>query len=133
LNVDADALAGAYISAHPSAHSLVPMMPTTSARLIIQDRTITGHYASRIRAAAATPDLVAYLRKRNTWSRSEWHTIHLEVYSSIIRRDSHRHINVVKYIHDKLPTATIRQYTDTHITQQCLLCHNELNTFSHVI
>jgi hypothetical protein len=64
------------------------MMPTTGAQLILQDQTITGHYASRIRAAAATPELVAYLRKRNTWSHREWETINLEVYSSIIRRNS---------------------------------------------
>jgi hypothetical protein len=133
LNVDADALAGSYISAYPAANPRVPMTPTTGAQLILQDQTITGHYASRIRAAAATPDLVAYLRKRNTWSRREWLTINLEVYSSIIRRNSHRHINVVKYIHDKLPTATIRQYTDSHITKRCLLFHDEMENFSHVL
>jgi hypothetical protein len=40
---------------------------------------------------------------------------------------------VVKYIHDKLPTATIRQYTDSRITKQCLLCHDDLEKCSHVI
>jgi hypothetical protein len=71
LNVDADALAGAYISAYPASNPLVPMMPTTGAQLIIQDQTITGHYASCIRAAAAALELVAYLRKRNSWSPTE--------------------------------------------------------------
>jgi hypothetical protein len=109
------------------------MMPTTGAQLILQDQTITGHYASRICAAAATPELVPNLQKRNSWSQREWQTINLDIYSSIIRRNSHHHINVVKYIHDKPPTATIRQYTDSHITKRCILCHDEIEKCSHVI
>jgi hypothetical protein len=107
LNVDADKLAGDFMSQHPNPQTIAPLMPTTGVHLNIDSNTITGHYSTRIRTAAATPDIIQFLRKKNSWSTREWESINLDIYSSIIRRNTHRHVNVVKFIHDKLPTAII--------------------------
>jgi hypothetical protein len=133
LNVDADKLAGDFMSQYQDPQTIVPLMPTTGVHLNIDSKTITGHYSTRIRTAAATPAIIQFLRKKNSWSTSEWDSINLDIYSSIIRRNVHRHVNVVKFIHDKLPTATIRQYTDSHISTRCILCHEAVEKFSHVI
>jgi hypothetical protein len=123
LNVDADKLVGDLMSQHPNPQTIAPLMPTTGVHLTIDSNTITDHYSTRIRTAAATIDFIQFLRKKHTWSTREWESINLDIYSSIIRRNTHRHVNVVKFINDKLPTVTIRQYTDSHITTHCILCH----------
>jgi exonuclease III len=133
LNVEADALAGDFQTTFPSATLIAPLLSTTGVSLTIRDATVTGHYPSRIREAATTPELLGYLRRRNFWTHTDWACIDIPVYQRIIARNSHRHVNVVKFIHDKLPTATIRQYTDSHIHTRCLLCHDEIDSFSHVI
>jgi hypothetical protein len=101
--------------------------------LTIADATVTGHYPARIREATTTPELLGYLRRRNIWTQTDWACIDIPVYQHIIARTSHSHVNVVEFIHDKLYTATIRQYTDSHVHTRCLLCHDGINSFSHAI
>jgi hypothetical protein len=133
LNVEADALAGEFQTKFPSEHLQAPLLPSTGVHLMIGQSTVTGHYPSRIREAAASPELIGYLRRRNHWTKHDWDTIDLRVYHQLIARNSHRHVNVVKLIHDKLPTATIHQFTDATIHSRCLLCHDEIESFSHFI
>jgi hypothetical protein len=133
LNVDADTLAGDHQTQFPSEHLVVPLLPSTGAHLCIGDRTITGHYSGRIREAASLPAYIAHLCKANHWVTAEWTNIDLVVYKRLIARNTHRHVNVVKYVHDKLPTATIRQYTDATITTTCIQCHASFESFSHVL
>jgi hypothetical protein len=122
LNVELDALVGEFQTKFPSETLLAPLLPSTGVSLTIGNATVTGHYLSRIREAATTPELVGYLRHRNFWTATDWACIDIPVYQRIIARNSHRHVNVVTFIHDKLPTATIRQYKDSHVHTRCLLC-----------
>jgi hypothetical protein len=55
------------------------------------------------------------------------------LYKRLIARNTHRHVNVVKYVHDKLRTASIRQYTDATISTTCIQCHASFKSFSHVL
>jgi hypothetical protein len=110
LNVDADTLAGEHQTQFPSEHLIVPLLPSTGTHLCIGDHTITGHYSGPIREASSLPEYIEHLCAANHWIRAEWHTIDLVVYKRLIARNTtHRHVNVVKYVHNKLPTAAIRQ------------------------
>jgi hypothetical protein len=134
LNVDADTLAGEHQTQFPSEHLIAaPLLPSTGAHLCIGDRTITGHYSRRIREAASLPEYIEHLSKANHWIQAEWKTIDLVVFKRLIARNTHRHVNVVKYVHGKLPTAAIRQYTDSAIITTCIHCHASFESFSHVI
>jgi hypothetical protein len=133
LSVEADALAGEFQTQFPSENLKAPLLPSTGVNLMICKSTVTGHYPSRIREAAASPELIGYLGRRNHWTQHDWGTIDLQVYQQIISRNSHQHFNVVKCIHNKLLTATIRQFTDATIHSRCLLCHDKIESFSHVI
>jgi hypothetical protein len=119
LNVEADALAGEFQTKFPSATLLAPLLPSTDVSLTIVDATVTGHCPSRIRDVATTPELVGYLRRHNFWTATDWACIDIPVYQRIIAQNSHRHVNVVKFIHDN-----IRQYMDPHVHTSCLLCHD---------
>jgi hypothetical protein len=130
---EADALAGEFQTKFPSATLVAPLLPSTGVSLTIGDATVTGHYPSRIREAASTPELLGYLCRQNVWTQTEWACIDIPVYQRIIARNLHQHVNVVKFIHDKLPTATVQQYTDSHVHTRCLLCHDKMESFSHVI
>jgi hypothetical protein len=68
LNVDADKLAGDFMSQYPQPQTIVPLVPTTGVHLNIDSKTITGHYATRIRTAAATSAIIQFLRKENSWN-----------------------------------------------------------------
>jgi hypothetical protein len=79
LNVDADKLAGDFMSHYPKPQTMVPLMPTTGVHLNIDSKTITGHYSTRIRTASATPAIIQFLRKKNAWSTREWESINLDI------------------------------------------------------
>jgi hypothetical protein len=90
------------------ASPMTLFMPT-GAQLIIHDQLITGHFPSRICEAATGPELIGYLRNRNHWTQREWQSMDLLTLKAAITKHSQYHVNVVKFIHDKLPMATIRQ------------------------
>jgi hypothetical protein len=60
LNVEAGALAGEFQTKFPSENLKAPLLPSTGVNLMIGKSTVTGHYPSRIREAAASPELIGY-------------------------------------------------------------------------
>jgi hypothetical protein len=92
LNIEAEALAGKFQTKFPSDHLQAPLLPSTGVNLMIDKSTVTGQYPSRIHEAAASPELIGYLRRRNYWTKYDWSTIDLPVYQQISARNSHQHV-----------------------------------------
>jgi hypothetical protein len=88
LNVDADALAGAYRQPVNLSSDPHPLLPSTGAQLVIQDKLITGRFPSRICEAASGPELMGYLRNRNHWTQREWNSIDLSTFKAVIAKHS---------------------------------------------
>jgi hypothetical protein len=68
-NVDADQLADAYLEAHPNERTVSPLVPAARCLLQLRNETMHGHYTTKIREAAALPDLFGYLRHKYKWSK----------------------------------------------------------------
>jgi hypothetical protein len=123
LNVDADKEAGYFQSKHATVmRPTALLLSSTKAQLHIGTQTITGHYPAAICLAAAKPDLRAYIQERNEWDETHVDSILWPALRSSISRNSHRHVQVVKLLHRRLPTARYRTKFDNSLNPAYAAC-----------
>ena len=131
LNILADQDAVFYQEHLAVQHPISSNFPSSGAQLIINNQSISGHYTSKIREAASLPLLLNYIRKRNFWTKPTLATVHLSCFRLAIKQHASSHRNIVKLVHDKLPTSEICQYTNPNIVIQCPFCNDTRDTFDH--
>ena len=134
LNILCDSLANAALSRSPIS-PLVPPTLLCPAHLVLGDHTVTGHFRSQLSYHFSSPQLLAYLCKRNDWTEPiaqfsiDW-TAHQQAMNRV--PISHRPF-ICKLIHRHLPLGTRLQcWTSTHPTI-CPSCQHPTEDFTHFL
>jgi hypothetical protein len=133
LNVEADALAGMYLTDLPWPKTEVLFFPHTHVQLTIKGQTITSRYSLRIRNAECDPHMITYLKKHYGWTDAVCESINWTVHGKAIRTQRHRKTHITKLVHDILPTNKIQHRWNSSHCPKCTYCSNEIETRDHLL
>ena len=108
-NVRADQLAGEYIHmVSRQMRSATPLFHHTKCNFRIREKSCNGKYIARIRKEAARAPYEKYLQQRHGWSESAMHDIDWASFHTAARNYEGNQIQLLKIVHDKLPTNLMR-------------------------
>jgi hypothetical protein len=135
FNVDADQLAGEFLEIHPNPRPVSPLVPKARCILQVRDKTVHGHYTENIREAASLYDLYGYLRHKYKWTRQVIHNIKWEWFRLAANNYSQTDNHLTKLVYDQLPTQAhkSKQGGQKWLSPNCRLCHQEPETFDHLL
>lgn len=132
-NIRADELAGAYLISPRTRHQFSDaVLPVERCRLIIDGNGISGRYTTAIRQAYTLPPFFKYLTQRHQWSQATLNNIDWKAYTHAARNSKINSIQLLKLVHDKLPTGYEKAKANPHANPRCYYCDN-LETFAHVL
>jgi len=109
LNVDADALASR-IQRYPKTERYwkVPLSPSCTTHLDINQKTITSGYKSKIRRTRSYEPLYSYITDKDKWASNVMETIDWNLHKQGIQNKYTQRQHYCKLVHDLLPTnATV--------------------------
>jgi hypothetical protein len=134
LNIDADKLAGDYLSDFGTNRPAIPLSPTRPIALDINGITIHRYMKSAIREAAHTEPLLKRLKDRYQWDdhvpRSiDWDAHRLATTSSHPTKKTH----FVKLCHDYLPAGKIAHRHNPTYPSSCPLCNHPNEDHQHIL
>ena len=132
LNVDADAVAGNFITEHGSSRPFAIMSPLTRAHLLFQDGTVTGKYAKHLQEEATTKPLRRYIKKKNGWTEfTMQEVINWEAHAQAMIRSTKKRTHLVKMVHDILPTHGLANKFDNG-NRPCPTCQSINEDRDHI-
>jgi hypothetical protein len=132
-NIDADLAAGEYNLFNRHPRPIVPRLPSNSAQIHIAHRTITSHLRAAVRQAVSYGVLQRKIEERYSWPRLICRTIDWPVLHSLCNRFTHTPIWRTKFVHNLLPTNSLRHRYDPSTCPDCILCGNTNEDFTHVL
>lgn len=131
-NVRADELAG-QVAQNPSRSQNFPwLLPVEKCRLLIAGKPIHGNYTFNIRQQATLLPYFEYLRHRHRWSTSTQQDIDWQVMGLASQNTTIPQTQLLKLVHDKLPTRYELGKVHPHQDSNCCYC-NVKETFTHLI
>ena len=130
-NIRADALAGSF-TAQTKSNTPQQVLPSEKYCLHIGDRAIYGHYIYEIRQAYMLPPLRDYLAGWHKWSQGTESKIDWDAFQTAVRNCHIPHIQLVKLVHDKLPTRYEQAKSNPQGLKTCHYCTSD-ETFAHLL
>jgi hypothetical protein len=133
LNVDADHEAGSYYQMHPHDNTPVWLIPGTCANLTINANTISSGYKQVIRTASIAPPLLAKIQECNGWTTHDMSLFHWTALGRATRQMPSRMIQILKLLHNLLPTAALVHRYDPKLPTSCMLCRHDHEDRDHIL
>jgi hypothetical protein len=133
LNVDADALAGAFQYSPHASFALVPRLASNPVQLQIAEATVTSKYKQVIRKAATTLDLKNYIKQNHQWTEATFQDIEWTAHGQAIKQFYDQRTFIVKYIHNLLPTGKRVHKYDTLHSHRCPTCQSPHEDRLHLL
>ena len=138
LNITADELAGDLSATIGSVslettEAIIPLLPCTGALVDLSTGTITGHYSTMLRLYNSEEQLKKYIEEKNQWDDQTSKNVDWVLLRKHLRKHSYQNIWSMKYIHDLLPTAKIRNRYNNKESAACSACSCKQETWQHVL
>ena len=131
-NVRADQLAGDYVQmVDRRRHDVTPMLHHTKCQLLIHGKTINGKYGTAVRRAAAKSAFDEYLQQRHGWDHQVLEGIDWEVFYMAARNYEGTSNQLLKIVHDKLPTNLMKSRYNSSVRPHCNFCSHP-ETLDHL-
>ena len=131
-NIRADELAGEYQHPHANTNTQAWMLPAERCRFEIDKKSLQGHYVTEIRDAYTLPSFFAYLQQRHQWDPEVKELVDWKVFSRAAKNASILPTQLLKLVHDKLPTRHELAKSNPHTNPTCRHCQNR-ETFTHIL
>ena len=131
-NIRADELAGTYRPTPDERQYPQWLLPVEQCRLVIEGTHIYGHYSTAIRDAAALPGLFHYLQQRHQWSKETCQSVDWEVMRRATKYPGIPQVQLIKLVHDKLPTRYEQAKSNPLCKANCDHCESA-ETFLHLV
>lgn len=134
LNVDADALADAYIVDNPDhPYNIVPLLPTSGIQLHLPVGTITHNLKKAIRLARTEPAMREHLMDRFSWDEDTFEDIDWEGFRRAMGRlDKHR-VTLTKHVNNYVAVGRRVNRYDPKYPRECVTCGAAEETADHLI
>ena len=132
FNIRADSLATEYMHQHPEPRPVIPLSSAARCHLDLNGKTISSHYTTELRKAAAEPALSQYLRAKHGWSMATKSDVDWTIFCSAARNYTASDVHLLKLVHDKLPTNSHKAKFQPWVTGQCSHC-SQRETFDHLM
>ena len=131
-NVRADQLASEYIyMVNSHMRHTTPLLNHTRCVFRLNGTSCNGKYISRVRAEAARAPYYTYLQQRHGWSASVLNDVDWASFHMAARNYEGNPVQLLKIVHDKLPTNLLRSRYNPSIRPHChFCCHPE--TLDHL-
>jgi ribonuclease HI len=129
FNVRADALAGSHF---PAGGHQTAMLPAARCQLVLENMSVTSHYTRAIRQAYTLPSFNQYLIQRHKWTQLQCTSLDWEVFSRAVNNIPSSEVQLLKLVHDKLPTNGELAKSNPHQSPICHYC-NSRETFFHLL
>ena len=131
-NIRADQIASNHRGQHAGQPNwIVPIMAHTGCILYIDHVPQYGNYIPAIRRAAAKDDFYDYMQQRHGWDSDTITAIDWESFYVAVRAHGGSQIQLMKLVHDKLPTNHNKSRYSPHVKPTCYFC-SEQDTFDHL-
>lgn len=132
FSIIADRLAGESVRSYPRVPPPPHLLPAARCHLILRDKVVSSHYATTIRQAYTTlPSFHAYLEQRHRWQSGQSQNIDWKVFRQAITTGGFSSVQLLKLVHDKLPTNSELSKANHHQSPQCNHC-DQRETFYHL-
>ena len=131
LNVRADELATKAIEL-ATPDRTPPMFPNAGAMVLSNAGPITRKLPQTLRYDIGAEALLTRLREKYVWTPQTEQQIDWEIHRSLIKRHSKQRVQVVKLIHNLVPTNVVRHRYGTIASPVCPRCHLQPETVHHI-
>ena len=132
FHIRADQLAGGQLMEMSyRSHIRAQMTTTTKCLLYVDNKACTGNYMSAIRRAMAEADYKEYMMRRHKWTDTTYADVDWEAFYAAASRHDSISANLMKLIHDKLPTNKLKSKYSPSVGPTCHFCQQE-DTFDHL-
>ena len=132
LNVDADRIAAEYHELLQPQRPFILMSPNAKAHLVHMEGTVTAKYDEFIATQATAPPLQKYLADKHSWSDVVVETINWKAHGQALKKNKARRSHFVKFVHDILPTTSLRNKYDGG-KRTCPLCQHPREDRDHIL
>lgn len=129
FNVQADRLARSHIQ-ETQQYDESPLLPVGRCQLHINEHWSHGNYIQKIRHAASVPDLKDYMRNKHRWKLHTTQDIDWQILQEAVSRYKEKSVNIVKLLHDQLPTRALQAKRDKMQSPRCPHCQH-VETLDH--
>ena len=133
-NIRADELAGQVQPDQSTNTDSYPLLPVEKCRLVLNKASIQGHYTKAIREQYSLPAYFTYLEKRHGWTPNQRQQVDWTSFCRAASNSNSMHspVQMMKLVHDKLPTNSERAKSDPHHSSKCTYC-DQRETFHHLV
>ena len=132
LNIRADQLATRAVQMDKPRGTTL-MLPNAGARVESSRGTITRKLPQTIRYNNGARALMKRMREKYDWTDQVADDIDWETHQALIRRHPKRSVQVVKLVHDIIPTNVRRKKYGQVRHSECPLCHLHPETTHHIM
>jgi hypothetical protein len=133
LNVEADALAGAYVYQNGKDPTRVPRISGNDLQLHTLEGTITRNYRQLIRRIASRPAMKQYICTTNQWTNDDFEGVDWECHGTSVRKWYYRKQFITKFVHDWLPLGKLLSKYKPHYSSKCPSCNHEVEDRDHFL
>eukprot|EP00957_Ditylum_brightwellii_P212257 15367141-Ditylum_brightwellii.AAC.1 len=133
LDVTDDHLASSYSIQHGISCLEVPRMTIKCAQLCTKNGVISSHYHKKIRDLATTQDLSDYIKEKRGWSDETFDSVDWKTYQCCKNRQHYSDSQIIKFMHNILPTAQHTKIYDKNACTQCTFCNHTSETRDHLL
>jgi hypothetical protein len=133
LNVDADALAGAFLRNHPTInHSRAPMFPHTKIHLHLAEGTVTHKIKRAMKLARSAPPLRKKLQVKYGWSDEVFCDINWEASRQALNGLRAHRVTLIKHLNNITPVGKLVNIYDKKYPAACPSCPEIVETRKHL-
>ena len=133
FNVHADRLARHHIHQATPSHLSPVVLPAARCQLQIGTKTCHHNYIQEIRIAASVPALQEYLAGKFKWRPRTTRDVDWRVFQLAVTRYKDTSIQLVKLLHDQLPTRAVQARWDKSKSPKCSKCATMDETLEHLM
>ena len=133
LNVEADALAGAFVYNDTQDATVVPRITGNSVQMHTPKGTISSKLKPAIRRIATEKPLIERIKQQHAWTQETFDTIDWEAHGISVRNHYHRKHFITKFLHNWLPTGSLTSRYDQKYAAKCPSCEEEFEDREHFL
>ena len=131
-NIQADTLAESAYPTRTFQSNDIIILPAAKCNLLIDGLMIQSNYPTAIRNMCTIPPYKQYITNRHQWMEAQASSIDWQLLERAIAKSNKNHVQMTKFLHNKLPTNAELAKSNPHQSKQCPYC-DQVGTFHHLL
>lgn len=107
-------------------------LPAAKCTFYVDDHPIQSHYSKVITHAFTLPAYKTYIAERHGWKQDQIPQVDWELLKRAVTNTKQNHVQMSKFLHDKLPTNIVLAKSNPNQRRTCHYC-TEDETFYHLL